>query len=110
MLEQLDYSESAGARSLSERGAASGRCATPSCSMSTPSASEPVNPYVFVQKLFEELDEDDIVVTGDGTACVVTFQAAEMKKGQRLFTNSGSASMGYDLPAAIGAWCARRGE
>jgi acetolactate synthase I/II/III large subunit len=68
--------------------------------------SDPVNPYVFVQKLFDELDEDDIVVTGDGTACVVTFQAAELKKGQRLFTNSGSASMGYDLPAAIGAWCA----
>jgi acetolactate synthase-1/2/3 large subunit len=69
-------------------------------------SSDPVNPYVFVQKLFDELDEDDIVVTGDGTACVVTFQAAELKKGQRLFTNSGSASMGYDLPAAVGAWCA----
>jgi acetolactate synthase I/II/III large subunit len=67
---------------------------------------EPVNPYVFVQKLFEELEEDDIVVTGDGSACVVTFQAAELKRGQRLFTNSGCASMGYDLPAAIGAWCA----
>jgi acetolactate synthase-1/2/3 large subunit len=68
--------------------------------------SEPVNPYVFVQTLFEELDEGDIVVTGDGTACVVTFQAADLKRDQRLFTNSGCASMGYDLPAAIGAWCA----
>jgi acetolactate synthase-1/2/3 large subunit len=70
--------------------------------------NEPINPYVFVQMLFEELDEGDIVVTGDGTACVVTFQAAELKPNQRLFTNSGSASMGYDLPAAIGAWCASR--
>ncbi len=70
--------------------------------------NEPVNPYVFVQKLFDELSEGDIVVTGDGTACVVTFQAAELKRNQRLFTNSGSASMGYDLPAAIGAWCASR--
>jgi acetolactate synthase I/II/III large subunit len=67
---------------------------------------EPVNPYVFIQKLFEELQHDDIVVTGDGTACVVAFQAADLKKGQRLFTNSGCASMGYDLPAAIGACCA----
>jgi len=64
---------------------------------------KPVNPYCFVQALFEELDEGDVVVTGDGTACVVTFQAANLKRGQRLYTNSGCASMGYDLPAAIGA-------
>ena len=64
---------------------------------------EPVNPYCFIQALFEELDEGDVVVTGDGTACVVTFQAAHIKPDQRLYTNSGCASMGYDLPAAIGA-------
>ena len=59
----------------------------------------PVNPYVFMKKLFEGLEENDIVVTGNGSACVVSFQAAEIKKGQRLFTNSGCASMGYGLPA-----------
>ncbi len=69
----------------------------------------PVNPYCFAQALFEHLDADDVVVTGDGTACVVTFQAAAIKQGQRLFSNSGSASMGYDVPAAIGAWHARPG-
>jgi acetolactate synthase-1/2/3 large subunit len=63
----------------------------------------PVNPYCFVQALFEELNENDVVVTGDGTACVVTFQGAKIKRGQRMYSNSGSASMGYDLPAAIGA-------
>ena len=31
-------------------------------------------------------------------------------KGQRLISNSGSASMGYDLPAAIGAAFARPGK
>lgn len=62
-----------------------------------------VNPYCFVDSLFDHLQEDDWVVTGDGTACVVTFQAAKLKKGQRLFTNSGCASMGFDIPAAIGA-------
>jgi acetolactate synthase-1/2/3 large subunit len=65
--------------------------------------SEPVNPYIFVEKLFESLEDNEIVVCADGTACVVTFQAARLKKSQRLYTNSGSASMGYDLPAAIGA-------
>ena len=64
---------------------------------------EPVNPYCFVEALFGELEEDDVVVVADGTACVVTFQAAELKPGQRLYTNSGCASMGYELPAAIGA-------
>ena len=66
----------------------------------------PVNPYCFAATLFDHLDADDVVVTGDGTACVVTFQAAHIKQGQRLFSNSGSASMGYDVPAAIGAWWA----
>ncbi len=62
-----------------------------------------VNPYCFAQTLFKELPPGEIVVTGDGTACVTTFQAASIKEGQRLYTNSGCASMGYDLPAAIGA-------
>lgn len=65
--------------------------------------SKAVNNYCFVQALFESLDEDEIVVTADGAAAVVTFQAAIMKKGQRVYHNSGSAPMGYDLPAAIGA-------
>ncbi|MEW6006213.1 MAG: thiamine pyrophosphate-binding protein [Stygiobacter sp.] len=63
----------------------------------------PINPYCFMEKLFENLDEGQIIVSGDGTACVTSFQTAYIKKGQRLYTNSGSASMGYDLPAAIGA-------
>ena len=62
-----------------------------------------VNPYHFIDTLFDELPEGALVVTGDGTACVVTFQAARLKRGQRLFSNSGSAPMGYDLPAAVGA-------
>ncbi len=61
-----------------------------------------INPYCFMQTLFERLEEDQIIVTGNGSACVVSFQAAKLKKGQRLWTNSGCASMGYDLPAAIG--------
>jgi len=49
------------------------------------------------------LANDDVVVTGDATACITAFQALRLKRGQRLYSNSGSASMGYDLPAAIGA-------
>ncbi len=74
------------------------------------SGAEKVNPYVFVERLFNHLEEGDTIVTADGTACVVTFQAAVLKQGQRLYTNSGSASMGYDLPAAIGAFYAGGAE
>ncbi|MBL8600860.1 MAG: thiamine pyrophosphate-binding protein [Myxococcales bacterium] len=62
-----------------------------------------LNPYHFVDALWAALPDDARVVTGDGTACVVTFQAAALKANQRLYTNSGSAPMGYDLPAAVGA-------
>ena len=62
-----------------------------------------VNPYCFAEALFHQLDEGEIVVPGDGTAHVTTFQAAYLKPGQRLFSCSGAAPMGYDLPAAVGA-------
>ena len=39
----------------------------------------------------------------------MSFQTAELKRGQRLWTNSGCATMGYDLPAAIGV-CAASGN
>lgn len=69
-----------------------------------------INPYVFGELLFRELEDGDIIVSGDGTACVTMFQAANLKPGQRLYTNSGCASMGYDLPAAIGAYHAAGGR
>ena len=65
--------------------------------------SAPVNPYYFIDILTECMKEGDIAVTGNGTASVVYFQAGKIKKGQRVLWNSGCASMGYDLPASIGA-------
>src|SRR3546814_140905 len=53
---------------------------------------------------------DLVVVTGNGSACVVGFQAAHLRRGQRLWTNSGCATMGYDLPAAIGVCAATKGQ
>lgn len=64
--------------------------------------SDMLNPYVFIKELTQRLHEDTAVVCGNGSACVITFQAAEIKKGQRYFTNSGCAAMGYGFPAAIG--------
>ena len=70
----------------------------------------PMNPYAFMKALFDELSEGEVVVTGNGSACVVSFQTAKIKRGQRLFTNSGCAAMGYGFPAAIGACVAMEGK
>ncbi len=61
-----------------------------------------INPYVFIDKLFSHLNSSDRIICGNGAACVITFQAAKVKQGQRMFTNSGCAAMGYGFPAAVG--------
>ena len=62
-----------------------------------------LNPYVFIDRMYKVMPESLTTVTSNGSACVIAFQAATVKKNQRLFTNSGCASMGYGLPASIGA-------
>jgi acetolactate synthase-1/2/3 large subunit len=71
---------------------------------------EYVNSFYFVEVLSQFAQADDIFVLANGAANTCTFQAVSLKKGQRLFTNSGCASMGYDLPAAIGACFASGGK
>jgi len=66
-------------------------------------AEGPVNPYVFEDELSRQLDPGSIVVTANGAAVVVSNQALRLPRGARLICSSGTASMGYDLPAAIGA-------
>jgi acetolactate synthase-1/2/3 large subunit len=71
--------------------------------------SRQIHPYYFIQRLTEIMNHDAVLVAGNGTACVGAFQAGKVKEGQRMFWNSGCASMGYDLPASIGA-CIGKGE
>jgi acetolactate synthase-1/2/3 large subunit len=70
----------------------------------------PLNPYYFMERLNALLRPDDVIACGNATACIVSFQVLRLQKDQRLFSNSGSASMGYDLPAAVGAAVARDGK
>jgi acetolactate synthase I/II/III large subunit len=65
-------------------------------------AGPPLNPYHFIDQLIDLLTPEDVVVCGNATACIVPYQVAKLKLGQRFISNSGSASMGYDLPASIG--------
>ena len=64
---------------------------------------KPANVYAFIKELSRRLPEGMVTVVGNGSACVVGGHAYVLKKGQRFITNSAIASMGYDLPAAIGA-------
>lgn len=61
-----------------------------------------VNAYCFLGELSHRMPEDQLIVLGNGTveACL---HAIYIKEHTRLICNSGAASMGYDLPAAIGA-------
>ena len=68
-----------------------------------PLSANAINAYHFISNLFDQLRPSDIVVCGDATATIVPFQVGKIKKGMRLLSNSGSASMGYDIPAALGA-------
>lgn len=63
----------------------------------------PINPYAFMTEMSKALEEGDKIICGNGSACVISFQALDLKKNQRLFTNSGCAAMGYGFPAALGA-------
>lgn len=61
------------------------------------------NVYCLIKELSRRLPEGQTTVVGNGSACVVGSHAYVIKPGQRFIINSGAASMGYDLPAAIGA-------
>ncbi len=69
-----------------------------------------VHPYYFIEKLTQLLPDDDIIIAGNGSACVVLFQAGIVKENQKHIWNSGCAAMGYDLPAAIGASVGNNGK
>ena len=72
--------------------------------------NKPLNPYAFIKEFSKLLSTGDKVICGNGSACVMTFQAFEIKKEQRLFTNSGCAAMGYGFPASLGCAVAENGK
>ncbi|NTW52394.1 MAG: thiamine pyrophosphate-binding protein [Chlorobiaceae bacterium] len=62
-----------------------------------------VDSYNFFDVLSDVAPDDAVFVFGNGTACVSSYQSLRLKPSQNVVVNSGCASMGYDLPAAIGA-------
>lgn len=65
-----------------------------------------INAYAFTRRLTELLPDGERFVMANGFACVGPHQVAMVKKDQRFLLNAGNASMGYELPAAIGVCAA----
>ena len=61
------------------------------------------NVYAFIRYLSDNLPDGNMTVVSNGSACVVGSHNYVIKKDARFIINSAIASMGYGLPAAIGA-------
>lgn len=63
----------------------------------------PLNVYAFIDFLSRKLPEDRITVVANGSASVVGSAAYFIKRESRFIMNCAISSMGYELPASIGA-------
>lgn len=68
------------------------------------------NVYAFMDTLSRRLPEGAITVVANGSASVVGSQAYYIKEHDRFLMNCALSSMGYGLPAAIGASLANGGK
>jgi len=62
-----------------------------------------INSYKFIDRLSDELNDNDIIVTDMGTALLSGHYSIKLKENQTMFTSLGLGEMGYGLPGAIGA-------
>lgn len=69
----------------------------------------PLNVYAFIDSFSKALPEGMITVVGNGSASVVGSACYDIKAGSRFLMNCAMSSMGYDLPAAVGA-CVASGK
>ncbi|MBR4758834.1 MAG: thiamine pyrophosphate-binding protein [Lachnospiraceae bacterium] len=66
--------------------------------------TESVNTYALLDTIAEQMQGDDVYVSGSSGTCIdVSMQTFRVKNGQRVFSTKGLASMGFGLPATIGA-------
>lgn len=63
-----------------------------------------VNPYHFIDVLSDELADDDVIIPGSSGAGIdVYWMCFKNRKEQRTLATGSLGSMGYGIPAAIGA-------
>ena len=82
----------------------------PACLPEYREQESPVNMYAFFDESSKRMPAGQKIVCGNGAPCMAGFQTIHIKEGTRLYHNSGVASMGWGLPASIGAAVALGGE
>jgi acetolactate synthase I/II/III large subunit len=65
--------------------------------------TEHVNMYYFTESLSKLVQENSIIVTGNGYECASVYQSFQVKKQQRVLISGNWGAMGWDLPTAVGA-------
>ena len=63
-----------------------------------------------IRALWNATEGDSLVVTGVGQHQMWAAQYYEFEKPYRLLTSGGAGTMGYGVPAALGAWFAKKEE
>ena len=69
-----------------------------------------VNPYYFAHELKNFMKEDSVIVLGNSTIAAHILQLGVETDDQRIINNMNLGSMGYDLPAVIGAAIAKKDD
>jgi len=67
------------------------------------SHDEPINTYYLVDEISKKSDRGDTIICDAGSIFYIGAQAIKMKKNQRYITPGSVGTMGYNLPASVGA-------
>jgi acetolactate synthase-1/2/3 large subunit len=78
--------------------------------VSMPTESNAIDPNSFMKLLSSRCKEGDIICLDVGQNQMWAAQSFQLKKGQRMLISGGMGSMGFALPAALGAAKASPGK
>jgi len=62
-----------------------------------------LNVYSFLNEFFKQIPENSVIIPDCSANLTWTMQTVFLKKNQKIFSNLSNSSMGYSLPASIGA-------
>ena len=69
-----------------------------------------INSYSLVDEISRQMQPGEVMVTGNSLDACSVYQSFRVKQDQRVLINANYGSMGWDLPAAVGACVAAPSE
>ncbi len=73
------------------------------CPLQTPGADDPRTPYGLIRAVSECVDDEAVIATDVGQHQMWVAQAYPLRRPHQWLTSGGLGTMGFGLPAAIGA-------